>query len=124
MVHVGGGEVGVVGDGALEGSGLEGFVGVDEGLAGLVDGADLGGGAAEGFGFDDGGQVGEGEAVHFADLDGGVVGVEEVVHELRCEAMGSRQWAMGGRGVCLPAPRGEVGRRRRVGGVFGGLRWV
>ncbi|MFG0245768.1 MAG: hypothetical protein ACF8MF_06940 [Phycisphaerales bacterium JB052] len=90
LVHVGGGEVGVVGDGVMEGAGLEGFVGIDHRLACLVDGADLGGGAAVGFGLDDGGEVGEGEAVHFADLDGCVVGVEEVVHELGSEGVGGR----------------------------------
>ncbi|MHA7813831.1 MAG: hypothetical protein ACX94C_10610 [Phycisphaerales bacterium] len=81
LVHVVGGEVGVVGDGAVEGLCLEVGVGVDGFGAGDGDGLELGSRAFEGGGCDDGLELVEGDVVDEADLEGGVGGVEEVVEE-------------------------------------------
>ena len=70
-----------MGDGAVEGLGLEVGVGFDGVGAGGGDGMELGGRAFEGGGCDDGLELVEGDVVDEADLEGGVGGVEEVGEE-------------------------------------------
>ena len=95
-----GGEVGVVGDGAVQVLVLEVGVVADDGRAGLVDASDVLGGLAEGIGVDDCGELGECEVVDLADLDGRVGGFEDVVEEGRGEG--------GKRGI---RGRGAMGNR-------------
>ena len=82
LVEIGCGEVGVLGDVLLEGSGAEGVVVGDEGGAVGGDLGDSGRGFAVGVGLHDVGELVEAEAVGLADLDGCECGVEEVVHEV------------------------------------------
>jgi len=125
FVEVGGGEVGVLGDVLLEGSGAEGVVVGDEGGAVGGDLGDGGRGFAVGVGLHDVGELVEAEAVGLADLDGCECGVEEVVHEVGGEGgkkSGIRDGGLGIRAGRKPPSTDFVGTSRGIlGEARGGL---